>query len=76
MRIEKLQASLRTLRGKPLKLTILIEKPTTATPAEQLLKQREDQQQAAVDAIEADQNIQALKEHFGARVIPGTIEPV
>jgi DNA polymerase-3 subunit gamma/tau len=76
MRTEKLQAALRTLRGKPVKLTILVEKPTTATPAEQLLKQREDQQQAAIDAIEADQNIQALKEHFGARVIPGTIEPV
>jgi DNA polymerase-3 subunit gamma/tau len=76
MRIEKLQAALRTLRGKPVKLTILVEKPTTATPAEQLIKQREDRQQAAVEAIEADQNIQALKEHFGARVIPGTIEPV
>jgi DNA polymerase-3 subunit gamma/tau len=76
MRVEKLQAALRTLRGKPVKLTILVEKPTTATPAEQLMKQREDRQQAAVEAIEADQNIQALKEHFGARVIPGTIEPV
>jgi DNA polymerase-3 subunit gamma/tau len=76
MRIEKLQAALRTLRGRPVKLTILVEKPTIATPAEQLMKQREDRQQAAADAIEADQNIQALKEHFGARVIPGTIEPV
>ncbi|MGJ0484975.1 MAG: DNA polymerase III subunit gamma/tau [Methylomicrobium sp.] len=76
MRTEKLQTALRTLLGKSVKLTILIEKPTTATPAEQLIKQREDQQQAAVDAIEADQNIKALKEHFGARVIPGTIEPV
>ena len=76
MRSEKLQAALRTLRGKPLKLTILIEKPTTTTPAEQLIKQREDRQQAAVDAIEADPTIQALKDHFGARVIPGTIEPV
>jgi DNA polymerase-3 subunit gamma/tau len=76
MRTEKLQAALRTLRGKPVKLTILVEKPTTATPAEQLIKQREDRQQAAIDAIEADQNIQSLKEHFGARVIPGTIEPV
>jgi DNA polymerase-3 subunit gamma/tau len=76
MRIEKLQTALRTLRGKPVKLTILVEKPTTATPAEQLIKQKEDRQQAAVEAIEADQNIQTLKEHFGARVIPGTIEPV
>jgi DNA polymerase-3 subunit gamma/tau len=76
MRIEKLQTALRTLRGTPVKLTVLVEKPTTATPAEQLIKQREDRQQAAVEAIEADQNIQALKEHFGARVIPGTIEPV
>lgn len=76
MRTEKLQAALRALCGTALKLTIRVEKPAIETPAEQLLKQRADRQQAAVDAIEADPNILALTEHFGARVIPGTIEPV
>ena len=76
MRTEKLQAALRSLRGTALKLTIQTVKPTTLTPADQLIKRREDSQQAAIDAIEADQNIKALKEQFGARVIPGTIEPI
>jgi DNA polymerase III subunit gamma/tau len=42
----------------------------------QVVKEREDKQQAAVDAINSDENIQALKDHFDARVMPGTIEPV
>jgi DNA polymerase-3 subunit gamma/tau len=33
-------------------------------------------QQAAVDAINSDENILALKEHLGARVMPGTTEPI
>jgi len=59
-----------------LKLVITTEKTTVATPAVQLTKAREDKQQAAVDAINADENVQALKEHLGARIMPGTIEPI
>lgn len=73
---ETLLKALQAYRGTPLKLVINIEKPTVATPALQQIKEREDKQQAAVDAIDSDDNIQALKEHFGARVLPGTIEPV
>jgi len=40
----------------------------------QLAKEREDKQLAAVNAINSDENIQALKDHFDARVLPGTIE--
>ena len=42
----------------------------------QINKRRELRQQAAVEEVENDENIQALKEHFDARVIPGTIKPV
>jgi DNA polymerase-3 subunit gamma/tau len=73
---ESLQKTLQTYRGAPLKLSFISEKPITDTPAVLETKEREDKQQAAIDAIHSDQNIQALKEHFGARVMPGTIEPV
>ncbi len=73
---EKLQKALQAYRGTPLKLVINTEKAAIETPAVQLAKEREDRQQAAVDAIHSDENIQALKEHFDARVLPGTIEPV
>ena len=72
---ENLQKALQAYRKAPLKLVITTEKTTVATPAVQLTKAREDKQQAAVDAINSDENVQALKEHLGARVMPGTIEP-
>jgi DNA polymerase-3 subunit gamma/tau len=71
-----LQKALQAYRKAPLKLVITAEKMTLATPAVQLTKAREDRQQAAVDAINSDENIQALKEHLGARVMSGTIEPI
>ncbi|MDP1771861.1 MAG: DNA polymerase III subunit gamma/tau [Methylobacter sp.] len=73
---ENLQKALQAYRKAPLKLVITTEKTTVATPAVQLTKAREDKQQAAVDAINSDENVQALKEHLGARVMPGTIEPI
>jgi len=73
---EKLQKALQAYRGTALKLVINTEKAAMETPAVQLAKEREDRQQAAVDAINSDENIQALKEQFDARVLPGTIEPV
>ncbi|TAK60314.1 DNA polymerase III subunit gamma/tau [Methylobacter sp.] len=73
---ENLQKALQAYRKAPLKLVITTEKTTIDTPAVQLTKQREDKQQAAVDAINSDENVQTLKEHLGARVMPGTIEPI
>ena len=73
---EALQKALQAYRGTPVKLVIKEKKNTLATPAVLLIKDREDKQQAAVEAINLDPNIQALKEHFDARILPGTIEPV
>ena len=73
---EALKKALQAYRGTPVKLVIKEKKNTLATPAVLLIKEREDKQQAAVEAINLDPNIQALKEHFDARILPGTIEPV
>jgi len=73
---ETLQKALQAYRGTALKLVIKTKKTTRDTPAVQLTKEREDKQQAAVEAINSDHNIQALKDLFDARVMPGTIEPV
>jgi len=73
---ENLQKALQDYRGTPLKLVINANKITQDTPAAQLTKDRADKQQAAVEAINSDHNIQALKDHFDARIMPGTIEPV
>jgi DNA polymerase-3 subunit gamma/tau len=73
---ENLQKALQDYRGTPLKLVIRAKTTALDTPAVQLTKEREDKQQAAIEAIHSDHNIQALKDHFDARVMPGTIEPV
>jgi DNA polymerase-3 subunit gamma/tau len=71
---ENLQKALQAYRGKPIKLVFNAQKILTDTPAVQLIKEREDRQQAAVDTIHADHTVQALKENFDARIIAGTIE--
>ncbi len=74
--VEKLQQALQAYTGNPIKLAIQVEKVENETPAVQINKQREARQKTAVDAIENDENVRALKEHFDARVIPGSISPV
>ena len=75
---EKLQTAMQKYFGKSLKLVIRNqnEQNETDTPAVQINKTREARQQAAVDAVASDENIQTLKDQFDARVIPGSIEPV
>ena len=73
--VEKLQKALQDYYGSNIKLAIHAKKIEGDTPAVQLQKQREELQQAAVASINKDETVQALKERFEARVIPGTIEP-
>jgi DNA polymerase III subunit gamma/tau len=75
-RKNKLQQALQDYRGVSLRLVIDLEQEKIVTPAVQLILDQENRQQAAVEAINSDANILALKEHFDARVMPGTIEPV
>ncbi len=75
---KKLQNAIQGYYGKPLKLVIKTERKESAstTPAQQITQKNEDRQQAAVDAINDDENVKALKDQLGARVLPGSIEPV
>ncbi|NOQ16758.1 MAG: DNA polymerase III subunit gamma/tau [Methyloprofundus sp.] len=73
---EKLEAALQGYFSKPIKLLIKAEKISADTPAVKIQQAKLDRQQEAVDAIEASNNIQALKTNFDARIIPGSIEPV
>jgi DNA polymerase III subunit gamma/tau len=76
IREKKLQQALQEYAGIPLKLTIKIEQESLDTPAVQMAKAAQDKQQATIDAINSDPNIQALKEQFDARVMTDTIAPV
>jgi len=73
---EKLQQALQKYRGNKIKLHIKAEETKNVTPAQQITQALEDKQQNAVDSINTDEGVQALKDNFDARVMPGTIEPV
>lgn len=73
---DKLREALQHYFARPLKLQIVEQTAPQLTPALEMQKAREDRQQAAVDSINADRNIQALKDQFGARIMPGSIEPL
>jgi DNA polymerase-3 subunit gamma/tau len=73
---DMLQKALQAYYGKPLKLVFNSQKSALNTPAVQILKAREDKQQAAVDSINADATVQALKDNFDAHIVPNSIEPI
>jgi len=47
-----------------------------ATPARQQARAADARQRAAEQAIEADANVRALREVFGATVQPGSVKPL
>jgi DNA polymerase-3 subunit gamma/tau len=73
---ERLRDALQKYYGRPLKLQITPQVSQQMTPALEQQKARENRQQAAVDAIHADPNVQALRDEFDARILPGSIEPL
>lgn len=72
----RLQQALQKFTGKNVKLQIKVAQDTLVTPAVAINKAREDRQQAAVDAINNDDNVRTLKDQLGARILPGSIEPL
>ncbi len=74
---ENLQIALQHyLRNPHLKLIFKAQTSAYVTPAIEQQQQRDDRQQAAVNAIQNDPNVQQFKEQFGADVIPGSIKPL
>ena len=73
---DNLREALQNYCGKPVRLVIDQQQAQLLTPAVEMQKARENRQQAAVDDINNDTTVLALKETFGARVLPGSIEPI
>jgi DNA polymerase III subunit gamma/tau len=73
---ENLKIALQNYFGKNLKLVIVAQSSQQMTPAVQIQKAQEQKQQAAIESIQDDPHVQALKDSFGARILPGSIEPL
>jgi DNA polymerase-3 subunit gamma/tau len=73
---EKLQKALQNYCSHPIKLMIELGKADDVTPAKKIIQKEQQRQQQAIDSINNDDNVQALKEHFDARVLSDTTEPL
>jgi DNA polymerase-3 subunit gamma/tau len=77
---QKLIEALSRHYGTAVRLTIVTDEAgpaaAVATPARQQARAAEERQRAAEQAIEADANVRALREVFGATVQPGSVKPL
>ena len=73
---DKIQESLDTYFGKPVKLKFSIGSITGLTPAALQQQKEQARQSAAVAAIETDPVVQQLVEEFDAKIIVSSIKPI
>lgn len=73
---QKLEQALSDYLQRSIKLKINCTDTKDITPAQQNVQDQQNKQQLAVQSIQEDQTVKALKDQFDARVMPGTIEPI
>ncbi len=71
----RLQEALRSYYQLPINLQITIGQTGQATPQAIHIQEQSDRQQAAVDAIETDSNVQSLLKTFDGSITPDSIRP-
>jgi DNA polymerase III subunit gamma/tau len=73
---QKLAQALEQHFGEPIRLDIAVSDGEEVTPARQQAQVADERQKAAEQAIEADANVRAMREIFGATVQPGSVKPL
>ena len=73
---QKIEAALTDFFGKSIKLKIQPGIVPAETPAQRKARENEERQKAAVESIENDENVQMMKEMFGATVSAGAVQPI
>lgn len=74
--MKKIEGALGEFFGKPVKLKIQPGIVPSETPAQRQLRQNEERRAEAVESIEQDENVQMMKEIFGAKVATDAIQPI
>ena len=62
--------------GEPVRVDIAVSEAEEVTPARQQANAADARLKAAEQAIEADSNVRAMREVFGATVQPGSVKPL
>jgi DNA polymerase-3 subunit gamma/tau len=73
---QKLAQALAQHFGQPMRLDIAVSDAEEVTPARQQARATDARLKAAEQAIEADSNVRAMREVFGATVQPGSVKPL
>jgi len=73
---ERLQEALSAALGERLKLQFTATPPPAETPAARQDRTAQERLRAAEEAIARDDNVKALQEMFGARVVPESVRPL
>jgi DNA polymerase-3 subunit gamma/tau len=73
---DKLAQALSRFYGEPVRIEIAIAEERSETPAEAELRASRAQREAAREVLEQDGTVRALKERFGATVLPDTVRPL
>ena len=73
---KKIEMALTDFFGKSVKLKIQPGIVPSETPAQSRARQNEERQKAAVESIETDENVQMMKEMFGATVSANAVQPI
>jgi len=73
---QRLQDALQNYYGEPIRLEFVATQGAEFTPAARQQKAAEDRQQAAVDAIQGDPNVQRIQQTFDGQVVPDSVRPV
>jgi DNA polymerase-3 subunit gamma/tau len=75
-RTEQIEAALGKYYGRSIKLKVLKDAPVAAeSPAQQQAREADERKQQAIESIEADENIKAMQDAFGATVSYDSIRP-
>jgi DNA polymerase-3 subunit gamma/tau len=72
---DRLQQAVRDRLGADVKLVISVEEPPAETPSEQRAREQRERQEAAVQSLESDPNVQTMKEMFDATLDRNSVRP-
>lgn len=74
--VRRIEKALSDHFGQPLRVEIAFAAPQNETPAQRAEQDRAERQRQAVETIERDPNVAAMREAFGAELVPNSIEPI
>jgi len=73
---QRLGQALEKYYGAPVRVEIAVSDGVEVTPARLQAQAADERQKAAEQAIESDANVRAMREIFGATVVPGSVKPL